>query len=124
MSISLKYFKNIVSEHPSLPNTVLATVLLLTWVLPSTFFWQICVKYNVILPNIPYFVWFLPGELWRMAPGIHIVSITAFTVLYGVFWGKKKKPNVVSKNILITVMVLIILVHIIWGFLLFNCMNI
>lgn len=59
-----------------------------------------------------------------MAPGIHIVSITAFPVLYGVFWGKKKKPNVVSKNILITVMVLIILVHIIWGFLLFNRMNI
>lgn len=102
------------AQRPIL-DTILVILLLWGWAFPSTFFWEKSTNNNIILPHIPYIIWFLPGELWRFSPEIHIIIFLASPILYYLFYGRRSCFSMSTKITLITIIILISFIHILWG---------
>ncbi len=101
--------------RPTLWNTILATLLLWIWMLPSAVFWWMSIDNGIVLPGIPYAVWFLPGQLWRISPVAHIISVIALPAFFYWFCRSRNCFNAKAKTMLCTAMLLIIFVHLMWG---------
>lgn len=89
--------------------------LLIFWVVPSAFFWQLTVTQKIFLPYIPYYFWILPGKFWQEMPVLFIIFIVVFSFLFISIAFRFKVRLKKIRFISYIVLTLTICIHLIWG---------
>lgn len=84
------------------------------WVIPSAYFWQVAERTDSFLPYVPRGIWGLPGELWRVAPVVYVVSVAVATYVVAIVLARRKPRRSVSivTGVLIA---MVTITHLLWG---------
>lgn len=56
-------------------RSLIATLGLWIWVIPSAYFWHLATRHGVVLPYVPTFVWAPAGALWELAPPAYVAVV-------------------------------------------------
>ena len=58
-----------------LVRTLLSTLGLWVWVVPSAYFWHLADLHGIVLPYLPTIVWAPAGELWELSRAAYVLLL-------------------------------------------------